>query len=224
MVGARRFEAACELSWQPKIGPLPEWVQGWSSRTDPDDLAGVPHDLSDRLWYEGDESPAERYAMFLELYRRMPTSGNCFYMGFRYDDLTRAERDWFWAEVAALLDEPDERLAGPMADELEDWFDRGERGREAWVGVTRLDEPWERRIGRVLESSRPAPFAWRLPLYERLVPEGTRWHRRVFVGLLFSQSEYLGTPDEEAARRLLARLEIPEDTRALPELREALGV
>ena len=222
-----RFEAACERAWRPRIGSNPEAIREAARRArEPDrlDLLGVPHDLSFRLWYDGEESPAERYAVFLELYRRMPNSGNCCYLTDRYDGLTRAERDWFWAEVSSLLDEEDERLAGPIADSLEDWFQDRRWVQEAWTGVTRLDDPWERRIERVLESSRPAPFELRLPLYERLVSEGPRWHRAVFVGLLFSKSEYLGRPDEDAARRLLMRLEIPDDTRALPELREALGV
>ena len=96
-VGADRFRAACDHAWATAAGTGtrldqdPPWPNG---------LTDLPHDLANVV--EGD------LPLAFALYRAMPCYANLMYIGH-----------WgigpsFWAELRAVLDEPDERLHDPV--------------------------------------------------------------------------------------------------------------
>jgi hypothetical protein len=217
IVGVDRFEAACEWAWRTAAGT------GKSDRDDvewPDDLAEVPHDLADPVWYDTTDPLGERLAVAQALYRTMPCYANLMYVLHFYDEFGPRERDTFWREYRALLQDPDARLADPVAYSL--WVDYYEAGyTEAWRETASFEPPWERRLQRVLENSGPVKWKLKEPVYERLAGD-QRWHPFIFLGLLGSAFDVYGDLKRRRARALLRRLDVPDGASGLAELREKL--
>jgi hypothetical protein len=188
----------------------------------PDDLADVPHDLADPLWYDGDAPAAERLAVAQALYRAMPCYANLMYVKDAFDGFGREERARLWAEYRVLLAHPDDRLADPVAYSLwVDFYEDRSTATEAWMETSRLDPCEERRLQRVLEMSGPVPFKVKARTYEQLIA-APEWHAHIFKSLLASASDVYGDIKPRAARRWLGRLVLPPDMPGLAELRAAL--
>jgi len=97
-VGAEQFRRACRTAWETaSTTGRRRGGEVW-----PDDLADVPHELSDLV--DGD------LALGFALYRAMPCYANLMYLGFADHDPA------FWDQLVRLLDEPDDRLANPVLD------------------------------------------------------------------------------------------------------------
>jgi hypothetical protein len=191
LVGAERFERACEMAWATAEGT----GRGRSDDTWPDGLEDVPHRLSDAI--EGD------LGLAFTLFRAMPCYANLMYVGY-----------WgigpgFWAELRALLDDPDSRLADPALYWL--WCGPFE------AGGTRTETAWHEvavgadglRLRRVLGAC--GPVSWRLkgPLLESLAAK-PEWHTAVRDAVEAAATEVYGAIDMPAARRLLRRLKLSD--------------
>lgn len=188
----------------------------------PDDLADVPHEIDELLWYEGDAPADRRMAVALELYRAMPCYANLMGLKLVFDDLPQDVRERMWAEFRTLLAQPDERLAEPLAYSLfVDFYEDPATVDEAWAETGAADPREPRRLERVLESSGPVPFTLKERLYERLVDD-PRWHPHLFRSLLRSAIDTYGDLDERKARNWLQRLDLAPDTPGLDALRAAL--
>lgn len=158
----------------------------------PDGLDEVPHDLSDAV--EGD------LGLAFALYRAMPCYANLMYVGF-----------WglgsgFWAELRALLDHADPRLADPAVYWL--WCGPFEASdaetvtawREMTAGANDL------RLRRVLSACGPVPWQLKAPLLESLTAT-PGWHPAIRRAIQAAATDAFGVLDKPAARRLLDRLE-----------------
>ena len=191
VVGADRFERACGLAWATAEGT----GRGRSGASWPADLEDVPHELSDAV--EGD------LGLAFALYRAMPCYANVMYIGH-----------WgigpgFWAELRALLDDPDARLAAPALYWL--WCGPFE------AGGSRTETAWHevavgaagRRLRRVLGASGPVPWRVKAPLLESLAAE-REWHAAVRDAVEAAATDVYGAIDMRAARGLLRRLELSD--------------
>lgn len=216
IVGDERFRAACEWAWRTAAGTgthvdRVEW---------PGDLADVPHDLADPVWYESEQPLAVRLRVAQALYRAMPCYGNLMYTMHFYGEFGEVERAAFWQEYRALLADADDRLADPIAYSL--WVDYFEAGYdEAWLEVTSLDPPWERRMERVLPVSGPVRWKLKEPVYLHLADD-ERWHPFIVRGLIGSAFDAYGKLEPRPARSLLRRLRVSHDVPGLSELEQKL--
>jgi hypothetical protein len=187
-VGPEQFRLACEHAWATAAGTGtrldrdPPWPGG---------LDGLPHELADLV--EGDLELA------FALYRAMPCYANLMYIGY-----------WgvgpsFWAEMRALLDEPDERLHDPVLYWL--WcgpFEGSdEESADAWRKVTAGAD--DARLRRLLRASGPVPWEVKAPLLARLAGQPT-WQPVVLSAIEDAAYDYFGRIDVPEARRMLGRL------------------
>ena len=186
LVGAERFERACTMAWATAEDT------GRDRGVWPDGLDEVPHELSDAV--EGD------LGLAFALYRAMPCYANLMYVGF-----------WglgpgFWAELRALLDHADPRLADPAVYWL--WCGPFEGSDAetvtAWREMT--DGANDLRLRRVLSASGPVPWQLKAPVLESLTatPE---WHPAIRRAIHAADTDAFGAIDKPAARRMLDRLE-----------------
>jgi hypothetical protein len=234
LVGAERFERACACAFDPALSGSHVW---------PEDLAEVPHQLANRVWYPGpgevvhDGQIPERLDLALELYRRMPCYATAMYMVVFAERVAPGERRRFWAGCRSLLEEPDDRIAGALAVSLGVDYFMGPIAEEAWSETTCLPESSRRRprvreradleaahrrVTRVLGVAGPVPWGLKEPLLERLVAE-LEWHTAVFRCLYASVFEIHGDIDRAAARRLFSRLRLPAPTEEWAQLAAALS-
>ena len=185
LVGGERFARACTVAWATAEDT------GRDRGVWPDGLNEVPHELSDAV--EGD------LGLAFALYRAMPCYANLMYVG-----------RWglgpgFWAELRALLDHADPRLANPAVYWL--WCGPFESSDAetvtAWHETTA--EANDLRLRRVLSASGPVPWQLKAPLLENLTatPE---WHPAVRHAIQAAATDHFGVVDEPAARRLLGHL------------------
>ncbi len=216
-VGQERFQDACRWAWNTAAGTGTGGGRSW-----PDGLDEVPHDLADAI-ATADGSPAERVELALELYAAMPCYANLMYVQHDVAAMDREQRRAFWTEYGRLLGEQDARLADPVAYSLWcDYFEDPDTVDEAWTELALPDELSEEGLERLLDISGPVPFGLKEPFYDRLL-SNKRWHQAIFVGLVRSAFDYYGDLDIAAARRILARLDVPEDATGMEELRARLG-
>lgn len=136
-------------------------------------------------------------ALGFALYRAMPCYAVLMYVGFEPHDVA------FWTAVRSLLDDPDDRLAAPMAYWLWCGPFEGPEVRDAWrqvvEGAPRL------RLRRVLSVSGPVPWELKAPLLERLC-EQSEWRGPVLDALEGAAFDVLGSVEVGAALALLERL------------------
>lgn len=220
-VGEELFRQASEWAWATAAGTGRSREEDPNARW-PSDVLDVPHDLSDPIWDEGEESWIERMALAFQLYREMPCYATLMYMRHYFFEWDDGARRRFWDEYRSLLSDDDDRLADPVAYSLWcDYFEDPASVEEAWAAVASPGAVSERALRRVLEVSGPVPYDLKAPIYERLV-RSTHWHPFIFRSLLYSAFDVYGQIDAKAARKLLDKLSLSRTTEGLRELREKL--
>jgi hypothetical protein len=164
----------------------------------------IPHDLADRLWFEGPEANFERLQVAVELYRLLPSYSNLMYWPYdTFDDATQAAH---WDAFRSFLADPNEAIGDFAAYRLwVDYFEDPATVERAWREVSDAQEPRRPRLERVVPGSGPVPWDLKERLYRDLVDEGG-WHNEVFEALFTSCFDVYGQIDREPARELLARL------------------
>jgi hypothetical protein len=188
----------------------------------PEELADVPHDLGDLIWYEGEYDDEQRVALALEAYRAMPAYAHLAFVKWSYRDLGRGGRALLWAGYRELLATADDQLAAPVAYSLwVDFYEDRSTVKEAWRETSQVDGDSERRLKRVLEASGPVPFKLKQRLYEQLAAD-TAWHPWILRSLIRSTTDVYGDLHRRKARRWLDRLTVPDDADAVQALRNAL--
>jgi hypothetical protein len=152
----------------------------------------------------------------------MPCYHNAFVLyqlAYALDDAAE-----YWDRMRRWLNDVRDPLAEPQATVLAvDWFEDPAVVEKAWHEIVRVPARLEvARTRRVLTVCGPAPWHLKAPLLERVVnePGWAEWILRALVGSAF---DVYGQIDLEHARRLLARIDPPEDARGLAELRERLA-
>lgn len=182
--------------------------------------SSVPHDLSGRLWFEGDESVGERLEVAAELYRRMPCYANLMYWPYdTFDERTRAR---MWDVYQAFLEDPRDAVAHPIAYSL--WVDFFEDPRtvdRAWREVAGPQEPRRPRLERVVSASGPVAWARKASLYEQLAAEGG-WDEPLIAGLYGSCVDVYGSLDRLPALRILRRVRASTNHEVYRILEQAL--
>jgi hypothetical protein len=78
-------------------------------------LSSVVYDLVDLTWDANERPEPERLALALALYRDLPSYAVLMYGTSAYRQFTGETRAAFWAAYRALLADPDDRLADPIA-------------------------------------------------------------------------------------------------------------
>lgn len=189
LVGSEAFEEACRQAMS---------VPNESIASD------VPHELSDRLWYDGIESMDERLMVAAELYGRMPCYLNVMFWRYRdFDEPTRAR---MWSIYREFLDDPRDAVAEPVAYSLwVDYFEDATTVDRAWREVSGPQEPRRPRLARVVSSSGPVPWPLKESLYEQLTIEGG-WDEPLLDGLYGSCIDVYGSLERKPGLRILRRL------------------
>lgn len=128
-----------------------------------------------------------------------------------------------------------EHLEQPVASEAVlyslwvDWFEDIATVERAFTEVLAKDVPSLaeagddvlRRAAAVLKVSGPVPWKLKFPVYTAAA-ELPRLHLAVFSGVLYSYHDVYGSLEIGPALELLERLDLPEDTEHLAELRDEL--
>jgi hypothetical protein len=221
-VGPEAYAAAVEHAWRTAAGTgRRQTARPWSVE---DEVASsVIHDLAEAAAHSWSIAGSERVALLLALYRDVPSYAVLTHAGDAYRDLEPDARAAFWAAYRALLDDPDDRLADPVAYSLWcDYFEAPEYVEAAWTALTGDPGLGRRGTERLLGVAGPVPWALKAPLYERLFPDPD-WHRWLFESLAASRFDVYGQVEPGQALRLLDRLRLRADTPGLAELRRALG-
>lgn len=214
-VGAERYRAACEWAWRTAARTGRCGVD----RSFPTSLEGVPEEFHD-VWWNGEIPLGERLAMGLALYRAMPCYANTTPLRSFYSEFTAEDRKRLWEAYRAALEDPDERLADPMAYSLwVDFFEDPATVEEAWQEMTGGGEgaSWERRMQRVLDMAGPVPWPLKEAVFARVYDQ-PRLHPAIFRAIVGSAFDYFGSIGPSAAD-WLARLDLPTDTPDLAALR-----
>jgi hypothetical protein len=221
-VGPEAYEAAVEHAWRTAAGT--GRGEGARPRSAEDRVAAaVIHELAEAAAYSWPISGAERVALLVALYRQLPSYAVLMHAGHAYRDLEPEARPAFWAAYRALLDDPDDRLADPVAYSLWcDYFEAPDDVEVAWTALTGDPGLGRRGTERLLGVAGPVPWALKAPLYERLWPDRA-WHRALLESLSASRFDVRGQVDPGQALSLLDRLRLGADTPGLAELRRALA-
>jgi hypothetical protein len=85
-VGAAVFDEARRCAWKTAAGT---GTQRGADMEWPAELANVPHELCDLIWFNPELPPNERVGLHFELYREMPCYANLMYASL--EDLNTAE-------------------------------------------------------------------------------------------------------------------------------------
>lgn len=218
-VGPQRYRAACDQAWSTAAGT----GRCGGQRSWAGDLQAVPPQFAD-AWWHGDAPLRERLEMALRLYADMPCYANTIALHDFYRDFGAGERRLLWDAYREWLASDDDRLADPVAHSLwVDFFEAAATVQEAWRETTRRDiEPWERRVGRVLQVAGPVPWACKHELLEELAADPAM-HHAVFRALAGSAFDPFGDLGPGAAA-LIGRLDLPVQTPDLAALRARLAL
>lgn len=210
-VGADAFEQACEFAWATAAGTgtrLGAWTgarQGTENAEADKAAQELPHDLVD-FTIDDEQLPwVDRVAFHFALYRRMPRYALLMYCAPRH--MPAEARAMFWAELRALLEENDPRLADPASYWL--WcgpFEDRNEVEEAWSEVAVKGAPGRLRLERVLAASGPVPWSTKVALIESLVSEAT-WHKTIRAALSAAKHDVYGDIDSEHAAEISRRIE-----------------
>ena len=191
VVGRESFEAACAEAMS---------VSNETINSD------APHDLSDRLWYDGDESLAERLAVAAELYLRMPCYANLMY--WRYSEFDEPTQARMWDAYREYLGDSRDAVSGPVEYSLwVDYFEDVTTVERAWREVAGPQEPRRPRLERVVRASGPVPWSLKAALYEDLAREGA-WDEPLLGGLYGSCIDIYGSLERLPALSLFRRLQV----------------
>lgn len=90
------------------------------------------------------------------------------------------------------------------------------------VGPLTVPDAAPALLRAVLPISGPVPYALKAPLYERLIAD-VAWHGAIFESLFGSAFDVFGNLNKNAARRLLARLQLPAGLAHVEALRAKLA-
>jgi hypothetical protein len=217
-VGEPLFEQARRWAWETAAGTGTSRDATRENQW-PADVADVPHELEDLVWSRGDAPWVDRVALAFELYREMPCYANLMYVQHHLSEWDEDATRLFWNEYRSLVSDPDGRLADPIAYSLWcDYFEDTTTVKAAWQEIARPDELSELGLERVLDVAGPVPFHLKVALYMQLVVD-KRWHLPIFRSLLHSGFDVCGDLDADAARDLLARLDLPAGTEGLDDLK-----
>jgi hypothetical protein len=176
-----------------------------------------PHEISTRLWYEGDESFDERLRVAVEVYRLLPGYGHLMY--WRYSEFDERTRVAMWEAYRTFLGDPSDEIAKDVAYSLwVDYFEDDETVERAWREVSGPQEPRRPRLDRVIRASGPVPWHLKAPLYEALATEGG-WDDALVEALYGSCIDVYGHLERVPAQHLLRRLKnaAPEEMAKLLE-------
>lgn len=208
VVGREAFDAACRETSSSAGGP-----------TAPD----APHELSDRLWYAGSESLADRLPVAIELYRRMPSYANLMYWRHRHREFDHETQARMWAAYREFLGDPDVAVAQPVAYSLwVDYFEDESTVERAWSEVSGPEEPRRPRLERVIAASGPVPWVRKALLYESLAAEGG-WEDALVAGIYGSCIDLYGSIERKAALRIIRRLPPATESKEYSILLQALA-
>jgi hypothetical protein len=219
-VGAERYAAACAWAWASAAGT----GRCGGARSFPGSLQTVPEEFG-TAWWDARVPLSERLEMGLALYREMPCYANTVALHGFYSEFSAEDRGRLWDAFRAALEDPDQRLADPVAYSLwVDFFEDAATVEEAWQQTTAgtAGERWERRVVRVLDVAGPAPWALKDDLFARLCDE-PRLHPAIFRAIAGSAFDVFGKLGSSAAS-WLDRLDLPADTPDLAALRARVAV
>lgn len=182
IVGREAFDAACEQAMSVRNESI---------------ASEVPHDLADRLWFEGEESLDERLAVAIDLYWRMPCYANLMY--WRCGDFDEPTRSRMWEAFREFLADPRDAVAEPASYRLwVDYFEDTTTVDRAWREVSGPQEPRRPRLVRVVAASGPVPWPLKESLYEQLAAEGG-WDEPLVAGLYGSCIDVYGSLERKPA-------------------------
>ncbi len=218
-VGAERYAAACAWAWGTAAGT----GRCGGARSFPGSLETVPGEFGD-AWWDAGASLGERLRMGLALYRAMPCYANTVQLHGFYGEFSPEDRERLWRAYRAALEDPDDRLADPVAYSLwVDFFEDAATVEEAWHQATTAGEGerWERRITRVLDVAGPVPWALKDELFAGLC-EQPRLQRAIYRAIAGSAFDVFGKLGPSAGR-WLEQLDLPADTPDLAPLRARVG-
>jgi hypothetical protein len=181
----------------------------------------LPHEISTRLWYDGEEGFAERLKVAVEVYRLLPSYGQLMY--WRYSEFDESTKAAMWKAYRDLLDDPSEAIAKDVVYSLwVDYFEDAETVERAWHEVSGPQEPRRPRLDRVIRASGPVPWHLKAPLYEALAIEGG-WDESLIRGLYGSCIDLYGHLDRLPALRVLRQLRSPSPDGRVSILEKALN-
>jgi hypothetical protein len=220
-VGVERFAEAQRWAWQTAANTgralSVDEIDTW-----PEEVAGVPHDLADAVWFDEQLSSLERVQLHFTLYRVMPCYANLMYADL--DRLDEEALDMFWLNVRKLLDDEDDRLGEPVAYWL--WcgpFEDAGQAAQAWNQTISGRGVGDRGFARALAVSGPVPWEAKAPLLRKLFPD-TRWHRAIFHCIRGSALDTFGDVDVVEAKALLDGLKLKgHEAEAAHRVREELA-
>ncbi|WP_433803565.1 hypothetical protein [Actinomycetospora sp. CA-084318] len=200
-VGEDRFRRACAQAYRDAPGT------GRSFDVSEPDDPDLPHDLAE--FVEGD------LGLAIALYRAMPCYANLMYLDHW------APRPELLAELATLLDEPDDALADPVSYWL--WcgpFEEDEqRSTAAWHQLT-ADAP-EVRLRRLLDASGPVPWPAKALTFG-VVLSMPEWHPLIWQAVRQAVHDYYGRVDAADALRLIDQLADPPPELDVADLQRRL--
>lgn len=202
-VGEERFAVARDWAWRTAATTGHGWPE------EPDAASETWHELVAPIWYpEGEPPPwVERLRLLFLLYREVPcyaVLSESWPFSSQWD---AAARKLFWTEYRALLSDPDDRLAEPVAYTLWcQYFEGSETVADAWAEMARPSELSERGMQRLLESCGPVPFELKKTLYNTLLEE-PHWWKWIRLSLMHSENDFFGDYDPVEAEVILAEIE-----------------
>lgn len=181
--------------------------------TDPHDLVHV----FDELGLE----PTEQLRLLLALFDEAPSYAPLMYVMHAYRDGTPQLRREILAAYRRYLIGPDVQKAEQILYSLWcDFFEDPETVDASWRSLVGSGSP-PLLLRRVLPAAGPVPWSLKRQLLHDLASSPS-WHHSIFECLLHSKYDVYGQVDAPEARRILARLKLPDDTPHLQRLKSEL--
>lgn len=213
-VGAARYwDASSELT---RIALRDDY----GSSACPESQTDLPHNLSPDIW---DASMAEhgKVSLFFDVYDDLPSYGMLMYAAYAYREMSPLGRSQWWEEVRKRFIGEKAALRNPLLYALWcDYFENQDTVQEAWLELTNPRQEGLLRV--VLPISGPVPWGLKQSIYEETADEPSM-RQFVFEALVRSAFDVFGKLDATAARKILAKLEIPEKTMGFLELTTKLA-
>jgi hypothetical protein len=182
-VGAERYRAACAAA---------RGTEDW-----PEDLAMVPHELSD-AWDADDPLP-----LALRLYAEMPCYAHLMYLNQHYGALGGPEQAVIWETYRDALATGDRHVAYSL---WVDFFEDPATVEEAWREIIRADRPHRpERLRATLPIAGPVPWPLKAVLFQELAPDPA-WHAGIRDAIDASEADVHGQVDTGDAARWRALL------------------
>jgi hypothetical protein len=214
-VGPEVYERACHHAQQDAMDPN-YGGQQLPRRFD----SKIAHKISDLVW-ESQLSSLEKLELVLQFYDDMPCYAYLMNLNSQFHNLSKEEKNLFWQWVRAQLDSEDTAIKSPLGYSLWcNFFEDPQTVAEAWAKLLK-PLPSDIALQMLLNVSGPVPFDLKKQIYDMLVDKPV-WHPYIFQSLLHSQFDVYGKIDKQAARQILQKLNLPENTEHLGRLNEEL--